>query len=155
MTTLKQTLLGLAAAASLLAALPAQAQFQKPEDAVRYRQSAFNVMGNHMGRLGAMASGRVPFDANAAQVNADILSTLSRLPFAGFTENSQGVGTTSALPVVWSQPDKFKAAAQKMQDEVAKLNAAAKTGNADQFKAAFGAAAGTCKSCHDDFRKAP
>jgi len=39
-----------------------------------------------------------------------------------------------------------------MQDEVVKLQAAAKSGNADQLKAAFGPAAGTCKSCHDDFR---
>jgi cytochrome c556 len=37
--------------------------------------------------------------------------------------------------------------------EVAKLNAAAKTGNLDQIKAAFGAAGASCKACHDDFRQ--
>jgi cytochrome c556 len=40
-----------------------------------------------------------------------------------------------------------------MQDEIAKLNAAAKAGNADQLKAAFGEAAKTCKACHDAYRK--
>jgi cytochrome c556 len=35
---------------------------------------------------------------------------------------------------------------------VAKLAVAAKANNLDQLKAAFGAAAGTCKACHDDFR---
>lgn len=39
-----------------------------------------------------------------------------------------------------------------MQDEVTKLAAAAKSGNLDQLKAAFGPAAGACKACHDDFR---
>ena len=34
--------------------------------------------------------------------------------------------------------DKFNAAAKKMQDEMAKLNAAAKSGNLDAIKAAAG-----------------
>ena len=37
--------------------------------------------------------------------------------------------------------------------ESAKLNAAAKTGNLDAIKTAFGAVGQSCKACHDDFRK--
>ncbi len=155
MAMTKKSLMMLSAALALTCALPAHAQFQKPEDAVRYRQSAFNVMGNHFGRIGAMVAGRVPFDANAVQVNAEIVQTMSRLPFAGFVEGSGTVGNTTALPEVWTQADKFRAGGVKMQEEVAKLNAAAKTGNLDQIKAAFGAAGATCKACHDDFRKKP
>ena len=40
--------------------LPAQAQFAKPEDAVKYRKASFTVMAAHFGRLGAMANGRAP-----------------------------------------------------------------------------------------------
>ena len=155
MTAIKRTIVGGVALAAMAFALPAGAQFQKPEDAVRYRQSAFNVMGNHFSRIGAMVNGRVPFDAGAAQVNADIVQSMSRLPYAGFIAGTESIGNTSALPEVWSQADKFKGAAQKMQDEVAKLSVAAKTGNAEQLKTAFGAAAASCKSCHDDFRKKP
>lgn len=36
---------------------------------------------------------------------------------------------------------------------VAQLNAAAKTGNLDNLKKAFGESAKTCKACHDAFRK--
>jgi cytochrome c556 len=160
-TALRQTFSRKAPTAALAAvlaaavAIPAYAQFQKPEDAVRYRQSAFNVMGNHFGRIGAMVNGRVPFDANAATINAEIVQSMSRLPFAGFGEGTDKIGNTSALPEVWSQPDKFKAAAQKMQDSMGKLTAAAKSGNADQLKAAFGETGATCKGCHDDFRKKP
>ena len=73
--------------------------------------------------------------------------------YAGFIDGTSNVGGTNALPEVWSQPDKFKAAAEKMQDAVGKLAAAAKTGNQDQIKAAFGDAGQSCKGCHDDFRK--
>ena len=54
------------AAASLLTALPAAAQFAKAEDAIQYRQSAFRVLGHHFSRLGGMATGRAPYDAAAA-----------------------------------------------------------------------------------------
>ena len=50
-------LLAVATVIGLASALPASAQFQKPEDAIKYRQSAMFVMGNHMGRLGAMVQG--------------------------------------------------------------------------------------------------
>ena len=56
----------LALTCGLCVALPAAAQFQKPEDAIKYRQSALTVMGNHFGRIAAMAQGRIPFDAKAA-----------------------------------------------------------------------------------------
>lgn len=153
MITLKKShLLSAVAVLATTLALPAHAQFQKPEDAVAYRKGAFNVMGNHFGRIGAMVNGRVPFDANAAQVNAEIVQTMSRLPFAGFTDGTQNIGGTKALPEVWSKADGFKDGAMKMQDAIVKLNAAAKTGNMDTLKAAFGATAETCKGCHDNYR---
>lgn len=151
--TKKHVWMGCLTVAAATFTAPVLAQFQKPEDAVAYRRGAFNVMGNHFARVGAMANDRVPFDAAAVQANADIVQTMSRLPFAGFIDGTNNVGNTNALPEVWSQQDKFKAAAQKMQDAVAKLNAAAKTGNKDQIKAAFGDAGQSCKGCHDDFRK--
>jgi cytochrome c556 len=142
----------LAAACGVLTALPAAAQFQKPEDAVKYRKASFTVMGTHFARIGAMAQGRVPFDGAAAAANADIVVTLSKLPFAGFVEGTGGTEKGMPNAKVWSEKAKFDAAGKKMQDEVVKLAAAAKTNNLDQLKSAFGAAAGTCKACHDDFR---
>jgi cytochrome c556 len=140
------------AVAGFAAALPAAAQFAKPEDAIKYRKSAFTVMGTHFGRVAAMANGRVPFDAKAAADNAEIATIASRLPYAGFVEGSDK-GETKAKPEIWTENDKFKAAASKMQEEMAKLNVAAKSGNLDSIKAAVGETGKSCKACHDNYRK--
>ena len=132
--------------------LPAQAQFAKPEDAIKYRKASFTVMAAHFGRLGAMANGRTPYDAKAAADNADVVATLSKLPWAAFGEGTDK-GDTRAKPEVWKEAAKYKEAADKMQAEIVKLNTAAKAGNIDALKVAFGPAAASCKACHDNCRK--
>jgi cytochrome c556 len=139
-------------AAGCLTCLPAAAQFQKPEDAIKYRQSAFTVMGAHVGRIGAMAQGRVPFDAKAAADNAVIVSAMARLPFTAFGEGTDKGMPNRAKPEIWKDAAKFKAASDKMVAEIAKLETAAKAGNLDAIKAAMGGVGGSCKGCHDDFR---
>lgn len=149
---IKKLVIGISAVVGLCSALPAAAQFQKPEDAVKYRKAAFTVMAAHFSRIGAMAQGRVPFDGAAAAANAEIVANLSKLPFAGFVDGTSGTEKGTPKANVWSERAKFDAGAKKMQDEVAKLAAAAKANNLDQLKVAFGSAAATCKACHDDFR---
>ena len=149
---MSRMLLAVAAVIGLASALPASAQFQKPEDAIKYRQSAMFVMGNHMGRLGAMVQGRVPFDAAQAAANADVLLVMSKLPFAGFTEGTTAANS-KAKPEIWTERAKFDAGAQRMQEAMVKLNEAAKSANLDQIKAAFGPVGQACKSCHDTYWK--
>lgn len=134
------------------ASLPAYAQFAKAEDAIKYRQSALFVMGQHFTRLAAMAQGKIPYDAKAAADNAAVVDAMSKLPWAAFGEGTEQGGNTKAKPEVWSDSAKFKEAAEKMQAEVIKLNAAAKTGKLEDLKSAVGATGGTCKNCHDNFR---
>ena len=143
--------LTLAAVVSTLS-VPAMAQFQKPEDAIKYRKSVMTIQATHFGRIGAMVNGRVPFDAKVAADNAAIVETMSKLPWAAFGPGTDK-GETRALPAIWTEQAKFKDAGDKMQAEVAKLSAAAKTGNLDALKTAFGAAGQSCKACHDDFQQ--
>lgn len=142
----------LAAAMALTLAVPAQAQFAKPDDAIKYRKASFTVMATHFGRLGAMANGRLPYDAKVAADNAELVTTMSKLPWAAFAEGTDK-GETRAKPEIWKESAKYKEAADKMQAEMAKLNMAAKAGNVEALKAAFGPAAASCKACHDNFRK--
>jgi len=140
------------AAAGLAASLPATAQFQKPEDAVKYRESVMTVMANRFGRIGAMTQGRVPYDAALATQNAELVATMSRLPWDGFVEGTAGTGKGRASTKIWSDRAKFDDDAKKMQDEVAKLVVASRTNNLDNVKAAFGSVGQACKACHDNFR---
>lgn len=133
-------------------AIPAQAQFAKPEDAIKYRRNALYVMSTHFGRVGAMANGRVPFDAAAVASNAAIAEQMSKLPYAAFIDGSDK-GDTKARPEIWTDRAKFNAAAEKMQTEMSKLTVVAKAGNIDAIKAQVGVTGGACKACHDDFRK--
>lgn len=133
-------------------AAPAMAQFQKPEDAVKYRKAVMTVMANHAGRLGAMANGRVPFNATAAADSAALLESLSKLPWEAFLAGTDK-GDTRAKPEIWTEQAKFKESSDKLQAETAKLAAAAKTGNLDSVKTAFGSVGQTCKACHDAYQK--
>ena len=140
-----------AAVLAALTPLAAQAQFAKPEDAIKYRQSSFSVLATHFGRIGAMVNGRIPYDAKIAGDNAALVATLAKLPGAAFPVGSETGMNTRAKPEIWKDTAKFQAAYEKMVAETAKLPAAA--GDAGTLKTAFGAAAATCKACHDDFRR--
>jgi len=149
---MKRLLLAAAMIAGLATTLPAAAQFAKPEDAIKYRQSAFTIMATHFGRIAAMAQGKVPFDAKAAADNAVLVAEMSKLPYTAFGDGTDKGLPNRAKPEVWKESAKFKAAAEKMQGEVVKLDAAAKSGSLDAIKAAVSAVGGSCKACHDDFR---
>ncbi|MDD2609933.1 MAG: cytochrome c [Giesbergeria sp.] len=150
---MKKTLALLAlAAAGAVTSLPAAAQFAKAEDAIKYRQSSFFVLGQHFSRIGAMANGKAPFDAKVAQENAELVAMLAKLPGAGFGPGTDKGAPTKAKPEIWTEQAKFKEHAEKFLTETTKLAAASKTGDLAQLKAAFGPAAQTCKACHDAFK---
>lgn len=132
---------------------PAWAQFAKPEDAIKYRQSAMFVMQQNFSRVAAMASGKAPFDAKIAADSAAVAEFASRLPWAGFGEGTDKGRDNRARAEIWSDKAKFNDYADKIQAEMVKLSAAAKTGNLDAIKPAVRAVGGTCKTCHDAFQK--
>jgi cytochrome c556 len=142
----------LLALAAVTLTAPASAQFAKPEDAIKYRKSALFVMQQNFGRVAGMAQGKIPFDAKVAAESAATAEFMSKLPWAGFGEGTDK-GDTKADAKIWTDKAKFNEYADKLQVEMAKLSAAAKTGNLDAIKPAVGGVGGTCKGCHDAFKK--
>ena len=117
MTRVLRTMMTLATATLCMAtALPAAAQFAKPEDAIKYRKAVFTVMGTHFGRVAAMANGRIPFDAKVAAESAEIATSMSKLPFVAFGPGTDK-GETRAKPEIWTDTDKVKRLAEKMHIE--------------------------------------
>jgi cytochrome c556 len=150
---MKKVLFTLCAVAGFVAAVPAHAQFAKPEDAIRYRQSAYVLMGNHMSRINGQLKADKP-DLAAIQRSAGIIDFASQLPGEGYIPGSEtgGTPTTRAKPEVFKDP-KVKELGKKMREEVVKLNTVAKGGDIAAIRAQFGETGKSCKACHDDFRK--
>lgn len=143
----------LAIATGMLAVAATAVAQPKPENFVKQRQSAFALIGWYFGPLGAVAKGEKPFNKDEAVRATSNLVALSKMPWEGFVAGTESAGNTKAKPEIWSKAADFKKAGDNMQTEVAKLAALANAGDADGFKKQFGAVGGTCKACHDDFRK--
>lgn len=123
----------------------------KPETLVDQRVAAMRLQGKYFGPLVGMAQGRVPYDANVAARNAGYLEVLSKMPWDGFEPSTKDL-KTRALPEVYSEPAKFKAAQDTFNAEVGKLVAATKAGNEANVKAAIMDVNKACNGCHDNFR---
>ena len=136
----------------LAVAVPASAQFSKPEDAIRYRQSAYVLMGNHMGRIFAQLKSDKP-DVAAIQKSAAIVDFASQLPGEGYVPGSDKGGTppTKAKPEVFTDP-KVRDVGRAMRAEVVKLVEVSKTGDIAAIRTQFQATAKSCDNCHDNYR---
>jgi len=141
--------LGLGLAVLSLSAAQAL-EFKKPEDAIKYRQSAFALMGAHFSNVGAVVKGDKAFNAQDVAGDIAIVASLAALPWKAFGPGTEG---GKAKPEIWAEGDKVKAGIEKFQTSVVALNEAGKTGNLDAIKKAFGNTAQSCKGCHDNYRK--
>jgi cytochrome c556 len=128
----------------------AQAQFAKAEDAVTYRQAAFQLMGSHFGRMQPVMKGQVPYDKAAIAANIVVLNEVSKLPWAAFGAGTEG---GNAKAEIWLDPEDFKKAQEKMTISLKALTAASDAGNFDNLRVAYGEVGASCKACHDAFRQ--
>jgi cytochrome c556 len=124
----------------------------KPETLVKQRQAVMTLQLKYFVPLFGMAQGKIPYNQQTAQRNAGFLDNLSRMGWDGFDSSTKGV-KSRALPAIWGQNDKFKAAAAQLENETAKLHQLTRSGDEAAVKAQIGAVNKACGSCHDDFRQ--
>jgi cytochrome c556 len=60
---------------------------------------------------------------------------------------------TGALPIIWTQFSDFRTKHIQMTNAARDLESAARTNNAGTIRTALQSLGGTCKSCHDTYRK--
>jgi len=142
----------LSLAGVVLLAGAAFAQFAKTEDAVKYRQSAMFLIGQHFSRLGAVVKGEAPYNRDVFEKNAVIVESLYRLPLDAFLAPASDKGSGMKAEAL-SQKDKFTQMHNATEAALAGLVAAAKAGDINAIKPRFGEAGASCKACHDAFRK--
>ncbi|MCC6472311.1 MAG: cytochrome c [Burkholderiales bacterium] len=121
----------------------------KPETLIRQRQAVMTLHGKYFFPLVALSQGKLTYDAGIAARNAGFLEALSQMPWDGFTPDTQAE-KSRALPAIYANPSKFKAAQDNYRGAVGKLVGASK--NEAAFKAATGDVLKACNACHDDFR---
>jgi len=149
---MKKSLLATGVALALGVGITATAFAQiKPEVLVKQRQAAMTLQGKYLGPIGAMMKGAAPYNADVVALNATFLENLARMPWDGFQASTSSV-KSAAKPEVYSDAAKFRAAADTLEAETAKLGAAARAKNEAGVRAAFGGVAKACGSCHDTFR---
>ena len=119
--------------------------FSKP-DPIKYRKSAYQIMGWHFGIMAAMAKGKKDYDRDAFIRSAAILRFVSNLPLEGFPVGSEN-GNTKAKPEIWLDMKMLQ-----MQQEVYILEDIANTGDLRKAKKQIGKVGRSCKSCHDKYK---
>jgi cytochrome c556 len=142
------------AAAALVASLfslEAVAQ-AKPEVLVKQRQAAMTLQGKYFAPLGGMAQGKVPYNQSVVQRNAAFLQVLTQMPWDGFDPSTKGE-KSAALSAIWEKPGEFKQAAERLENEAAKLAAVSKSGDEAAVKTQIGALVKACGGCHESFRE--
>jgi len=122
---------------------------------IKARKAYMQVIGFQMGNLGAMAKGRVPYDAKAARAYADNMLALAKMDTRSLwpkgSDNVANPGMTRAKLKAWSTYPKIKEANDAWAAASMKLAAAA-GGGLDSLRGAMSAVGKSCGSCHKPFR---
>jgi cytochrome c556 len=142
----------LVAVIAVAGAAHAEGQPSKGEQAVKYRQSLYQVMAWNFGPMGAMSQGKLPYDAKAFALRADRVAAVAPMLAEAFPPESQGVAHSELKPAMWSNRADFDAKLKDLVDRSAELSAAAKTGDFEKSKAAWFATANACKACHEKYK---
>jgi cytochrome c556 len=124
----------------------------KGEQALKYRKSLYQVMAWNFGPLGAMAQGKVPYDAAEFAKRADRVALIAPMLSEGFPAETKGLPHSELKPEMWANRADFDAKMKDLVDRSATLAKVAKSGDFAKSKAAFFDTANTCKACHDKYK---
>jgi cytochrome c556 len=127
------------------------AQFAKTEDAIKYRQSAMFLIGQHFSRMGAVVKGEQPYNKDAFAQNAALVDTLYKLVLEAFMMPGSAKGSNMKAEAL-TEKEKFTQRHKATEMELDKLVSVAKGGDLNAIKAQFGATGASCKACHDAYR---
>jgi len=133
-------------------AVQAEGTPSKGEQALKYRKSLYQVMAWNFGPMGAMAQGKVPYDAAEFAKRADRVALIAPMLSEGFPAETKDLPHSELKPAMWANRADFDAKMKDLVDRSAKLAAVAKAGDFATSKAAFFDTANACKACHEKYK---
>jgi cytochrome c556 len=148
----------ISALACLISAGSVVAQEAKSEkqanNAVKFRQSIFQLVRSNMGPLGGMAKGQIPFNEQTMEVNGQRIEQLGLMIEDYFALDTTPIDVkTGAKDSIWKNRDDFNSKAMDMVKAAQALQLVAKSKDESNYRKAIGAVGATCKACHDDYKK--
>ena len=123
---------------------------EKPDVLVKQRQAVMTLHSKYLGPLMGMAQGKIPYNAEIIARNAAYLDVLDKMPWDGFAPSTKDV-KSRALPQIFTDPEKFKQAQERLIEAVAKL-VKVKSKDEAAAKAAIAEVGNACGACHENFR---
>jgi cytochrome c556 len=126
----------------------------KPENLIKWRQSAYQVLAWNSARIKANLEGQYNKEevVKAANSTAAIANSGLGVLFAPGTEQGKGWHDTSAKPALFTDGKRVAELAGNFNREANELAAVAASGDAAAVKEQFGKLSKSCKACHDDFK---
>jgi cytochrome c556 len=154
---LRTTLLSALALAALAAAstIALAQQAPKPENLIKWRQSAYQVVAWNSGRIkAAVDGGNYNKDEviKASTAIAAIANSGLGALFAPGTETGKGWRETTVKPALFTDGKRAGELAGNFSQEATELAKVAASGDQAAVKEQYGKLTKTCKACHDEFR---
>ena len=129
----------------------------KPEEQIKYRQAGYSFMSWNMGKIKANLEGE--YNAQQVQAAANAIAGIAGSGMGALygpgTDKDIGDVKTRVKPEFFDPAHKTKLneVAMAFNKEANELAKVAATGDEAAIKAQFGKTGGTCKGCHDAFRR--
>ena len=121
---------------------------------VMQRMEAMKEISKSMKSISAMVKGEAAFDGAVVESSAAVIAEHAKHMPHMFPEGSLDK-PTEALPVIWTQWDRFTDIAKQLNSDALALAAASKTAaSAQDILPQLGAVGKSCKACHQDYRLA-
>jgi cytochrome c556 len=132
----------------------AHAQSADHSGAIKARKAHMTLYGTNLGVLGAMAQGKMPYDADAATAAAESLVALAGIDERFYWPEGSASGMaegTRAMEAIWTDPEGFSAAQEALLVAATAMAATAGTG-VEGIQAGMQAMGGACGACHQNYR---
>lgn len=127
----------------------------KAEDAVKYRQSIYQIFAAQTGIIGGMVKGEIPFDAAEINKRANNIAKVAPMLGETYFPATSEVKESNLKAKAWNNMEDFQSKGQAFGKALGELVTASADPSFDikTARKTAGALFKGCKACHEDYRE--